>query len=85
MQLIRKLLGSWTLPEDVYVCSFGSYWVGSGDKTVTIHNPSWGDMLKSKKNYIYVKIERNNWGIWEESSHWLGVNTPLPKLKKVAG
>ena len=87
MKSIRNLIGSWTLPENVYVCSLGAYWIHS------IGIPDFSESLGLSpycaRDYShphnYQEIRQSFWGVWEESSSWLGLHNPLPELKRTTG
>lgn len=87
LQKLKNLVGTVTLPEDVYVCSLGDYWVETYFIPNDRGNLGFSGYLTRDYSHPhnYRKIEQDFWGIWEESTCWLGVNTPLPKLEKVAG
>lgn len=69
MNFIKTFIGKLTLPEDVYVCELGDYWVES----------DWYEMWGSH-DYHYTKINQNKYGKWVKETVYLGKNVPLKKL-----
>ena len=83
MKLLRKLIGSWTLPEDVYICSLGDYWieVDGAPYTIKCDRGIWY-YEDSGYKYCYQKIKQSFWGVWIKETQWLNKDTELTKLIK---
>ncbi len=80
IKIIRKWIGKLTLPDNVYVCSLGDYWI-EFPFIPNYHNLKLsGYVYRDYSNtYNYRQIKQNYWGVWEEVDSYLGLNSPLPE------
>lgn len=69
MNFIKTLIGKFTLPETVYICELGDYWVIA----------AWYEIF-SYHDYHYISLEQNKWGKWVKGNTYIGKNRPLNKL-----
>lgn len=81
---IKALIGRLTLPDTVYICEVGNYWI---DFVPSLYSRDYDFStycyLKAsynKYNHSYRMIEQNRFGVWKESKTFLHVYKPLKEV-----
>ena len=79
--MLRKLMGTLTLPGNAIRCSVGDWWIPSHG-IPTGYYIGKTEIRKFKYAHCYQQIKQNRFGVWVKQTNYIGRDYPLVLLNQ---